>query len=165
MDIRALFCTEGCKRRIVTLLWPMKKQTTDDDFWTDDVALFKGTFRRNGKKPQPVRGKVHVSDERYSHVNPEIVPISNPGKGQRTYVMLNPYVFEPNIFLTVGLYKTPKRFADQSEAIGETISSRSEGVREVQIGNAQAWYYPSDNMVVIWECYLWNFVRDHELVD
>src|SRR5260221_7089547 len=143
----------------------MKKQTTDDDFWTDDVVLFEGTFRRNGNRPQPVRGKLHVSDEKYFHVNPEIVPISNPGKGQRTYVMLNPYVFEPKVTFIVGLYNTPKQFADQGEAIGETLASRPDGVREVQIGNAQAWYYPSDKMIVLWECYLWDFVRDHALGD
>ena len=62
-------------------------------------------------------------------------------------------MFEPDIVLTVGLYKEPKKYADKQEAIGETIASRSEGLKEIQIGNAQAWYYPDDKMIVIWECY------------
>ncbi len=77
---------------------------------------------------------------------------------------MHPYVFEPVITLRVGLYNQPRRYADQEAAIGETLGdAKQEGVREVQIGNAQAWYYPEDRTIVLWECFLWNFVRDHTL--
>ncbi len=69
-------------------------------------------------------------------------------KGTRTYVMVHPYVFEPILTLTVGLYKKPKHVADMGEAIGETLGQpRQEGVRDVQIGNAQAWYYHQDKIL------------------
>ncbi len=160
-----------------------------DDFWTDDVALFEGVFRYYRKKPRPVRGKIHLSQERYFAIDREIVPIKTP-QGTCTYVMLHPYVFEPVRTLNVGLYTHPKQYADQAAAIGEVLSSRQtlgacdccldgytqsgyacecahhrivvdrQGVREVEIGNAQAWYYPADATLVLWECYLSSFVRD-----
>ena len=35
----------------------------------------------------------------------------------------------------------------------------------MQIGNAQAWYYPADRTIVLWECYLHKFARDHSLLE
>jgi hypothetical protein len=29
----------------------------------------------------------------------------------------------------------------------------------VEIGQAQAWYYPQDSTIVLWECFLHEFVR------
>ncbi len=139
-------------------------QAIPDDFWTHDTHLFQGIFRYYQNKPQPVRGKIHLSDEQYSDLDHEIVPIAS-ARGKRTYVMMHPYVFEPKITLTVHLYPRTKQYADQDPAIGETGVPKQEGVYEKQIGNAQAWYYPSDKMIVIWECYLWDFVRDRTLVD
>ena len=139
-------------------------QAVQDDFWTHDTPLFEGSFRFYRNKPQPVRGKIHLSDEQYFDVNREIVPIANPRRGNRTYVMMHPYVLEPILTFTVGLYSQPKHYADQGEVIGKTLSSKQEGVRDVQIGNAQAWYYPEDQLIVLWECYLWDLVRDHQFV-
>ena len=45
----------------------------------------------------------------------------NTRKGTRTYVLLHPYVFEPILTFTVGLYNKPKQHADAGEFIGETI--------------------------------------------
>jgi hypothetical protein len=67
--------------------------------------------------------------------------------------MMHPYVLEPKLTFTVGLYNNPKHYADQDNPIGEVIGSNHEGFREVQIGNAQAWYYPADKIIVLWECF------------
>lgn len=139
-------------------------QAIQDDFWTHDTHLFQGHFRYYRNKPQPVRGKIHLSEELYIADDYEIVPIATR-RGTRTYIMMHPYVFEPKIALTVHLYPRTKQYADQDPVIGETGVPKQEGVYEKQIGNAQAWYYPSDKMIVIWECYLWDFVRDRPLVD
>ena len=83
----------------------------------------------------------------------EIIPISEK-KGKRTYVMMHPYVLEPKLTLTVGLYPKPKVYADQDEVRGKTIGQpKHEGFREVQVGNAQAWYYHLDKTIVLWECF------------
>ncbi len=138
-----------------------------DDFWTHDTPLFDGVFSYYRNQPRPVRGKIHVSDEPYrlDKHETDIRPLATL-KGTRTYVMLHPYVFEPILTLTVGLYKKPRQVADMGEAIGETLGTpKQEGVREVQIGNAQAWYYHQDKILEVWECFLWEGFRSHPLVD
>ena len=48
-------------------------------------------------------------------------------------------------------------YADAGTILGKTINSRVEGVRHHDIGNAQAWYYPEDKVLVLWECFLHDF--------
>jgi hypothetical protein len=33
-------------------------------------------------------------------------------------------------------------------------------MRQHQVGNSQAWYYPTDKLLVLWECYLFSFMRE-----
>ena len=85
----------------------------------------------------PVWGRFHASEERYSATTLDLIPPKQP-KGMRTYVMMHPVVLEPVMTLTVNLYDTPKRFADQEPAIGQTVGApRMKGVKEMQVGNAQ----------------------------
>src|SRR5439155_8350422 len=91
----------------------------------------------NPVKPQ-VHGRFHTSDERYFDGSREIIPLTQR-RGHRTYVMMHPYVREPKLTFTVGLYPKPKHYADQESPIGEVIGSHHEGFREAQVGNAQAW--------------------------
>jgi hypothetical protein len=37
---------------------------------------------------------------------------------------------------------------------------KKEGFRDVHIGNAQAWYYSEDSIIVLWERFLHSFLRD-----
>jgi hypothetical protein len=112
-----------------------------DDFWTHDIPLFTGAFHYYRSKPRPVRGKIHTSEERYFDKH-EIIPMTTR-KGRQTYVMMHPYVFEPKMILTIGLYKKPKPYADQEPAIRETIGpAKQEGVDERQIGEAQGLVLP-----------------------
>jgi len=41
--------------------------------------------------------------------------------------MMQPYVREPKLTLTIGLYNKPKHYADQESPIGEVIGSNHEG--------------------------------------
>lgn len=135
-------------------------------YYSLDTSLFTGTFRYfdRGKSPVLVRGKIHQSDERYSLSKTErdIEPVSIP-KGTRTYLQMKPYVLVPDIRLTVGLYPQPKHYADQPEAIGEVLVAHEEPKKkEIEIGQAQAWYYREDKTLTIWECFLESFVRDED---
>jgi hypothetical protein len=77
---------------------------------------------------------------------------------------MKPYVLIPDIRVTIGLYKKPKQYADQEPAIGEVIDSYEQPkMKEQEIGQAQAWYYPQDKTIVLWECYLYEFVRETSL--
>ncbi len=141
----------------------------EQPYYSLDTSLFAGSFRyfSRSNEPVPVRGKVHTSEEQYSlrQAETEIVPIKTL-KGQRSYFHLKPYVFVPDIRLTIGLYKKPKQYADQEPAIGEVIDSYEKPhMREQEIGQAQAWYYPMDKTIVLWECYLYEFVRETSLLE
>jgi hypothetical protein len=109
-----------------------------------------------------VWGRFHTSEEKYKASSYEIIPIKEK-KGNRIYVMMQPYVLEPKLSFTVGLYNKPKKFADQESAIGEVIGSQNEGLREVQVGNAQAWYYHEDRTIVLWECFFGSRFQKHPL--
>jgi hypothetical protein len=148
---------------------PMKTKTQkrikalEDEFWTERLQLLTAQFPVYYTKPQKVWGRFHTSNEDYFGAASEIVPLKHK-KGRCTYIMMQPYVLEPILTLAVGLYKTPKHYADQDSVIGKTINQpQQQGFREVQVGNAQAWYYPGDKMIVLWECFFDDSFRKHPL--
>jgi len=102
----------------------------EDDFWTARLPFFTMQFPAYYREPQHVHGRFHASDERYVDGSREIIPLSEK-KGIRTYVMMHPYVVEPKLTLTIGLYSNPKHYADQESPIGETIGRPHVGVAGV----------------------------------
>ena len=132
---------------------------THDDYWTHDTPLFVGTFPYYRNNPRMVQGKIHTAEESYFGAASEIIPLKNK-KGTCIYVNMHPYVLEPEVYMNIGLYQKPKQYADQDEAIGEVLSTQVKGMRQHQIGNAQAWYYPADKTIVLWECFFDSQVRN-----
>lgn len=121
-----------------------------DPYWSEDIGLFEGTFRYTRGEPRIVRARVHRSEEdytRYDHEQ-EIVPVTMP-HGRRTYLHLQPYLAFPDIRLTVGLSAAPR----PGGAIGAVTGVEEVGTRQQPIGNGQAWYYPADRLLVLWECF------------
>jgi hypothetical protein len=78
-------------------------EPVEDDFWTERRALFTAQFPTYSTTPQKVWERLHTSEEQYESSRHEIIPISEK-KGKRTYVMMHPYVREPKLTFTVGLY-------------------------------------------------------------
>ena len=136
--------------------------TPEDDFWTEHLQLLTAQFPTYYTKPQKVWGRFHISKEEHRDSSHEIVPISER-KGKRTYVMMHPYVLEPKLTFTVGLYSKPKTYHDQESPIGEVIGSHHEGFREAQVGHAQAWYYHAEKIIILWECFFEDRFRKHPL--
>lgn len=137
----------------------------DDDHWQHDTPLFVGTFSYYRMEPRMVQGKIHLSEETYVDVSREIVPIRQTRRGQRVYINMRPYILEPELFMTVGLYPKPKHYADQDDAIGEVLKTDVKGMRQRQVGNSQAWYYPAEKTIMLWECFLESSFRRHPLSD
>jgi hypothetical protein len=140
----------------------------EQPYWTHDTALFSGRFRYFSREltPVAVRGKIHLSQEPY-RLQPKATDIE-PIKqltGTRSYVHMNPFVLVPDIILTIGLYPEPKQYADQDSAIGEVIAAQERKLKEVEIGQAQAWYYPADKTIIVWECLLHHFVQEKPLLE
>jgi hypothetical protein len=136
--------------------------TIEDEFWTEHIQLLTAQFPTYYVKPQKVWGRFHSSEEQYFDGSHEIVPLEHR-RGQRTYVMMQPYVLEQKLTFTVGLYNTPKKYHDQESPIGEVLDSNHEGFHEAQVGNAQAWYYHEDKTIVLWECFFDHRFRKHPL--
>jgi hypothetical protein len=136
--------------------------TVEDEFWTERLPFFTAQFPTYYRTSQQVHGRFHTSNERFEvSLTKEIIPISEK-RGTRTYVMMQPYVLEPKLTLTIGLYKNPKHYADQESPIGEAIGGpQVQGFKESQVGHAQAWYYPTDKIIVVWECFFDRGFRKH----
>lgn len=137
-----------------------KQYISEDDFWTEQVQFFTAQFPSYYIKPQKVWGRFHASEETYTDGSCELLPLHHT-KGTRTYVMMQPYVLEPILTFTVGLYTKPKQYADQESPIGEVTDINNKGFREAQVGSAQAWYYHQDKTIMLWECFFESRFRTH----
>ncbi len=114
-----------------------------DPYWNHDTEI--GTATIDGEA-YGIRVRLHESPERYTESS-ELVPITR--RGERIYYHARPYILLPDIRLTVELTRP-----EPTGAIGQVLSSEYTGVRPVEIGEAQAWYYPQDQTLVLWECLL-----------
>jgi hypothetical protein len=129
----------------------------DDAYWTHDLLL--GEAQLDGALSL-VRGKFHVANEAYRDHH-ALVPLTHT-QGERTYVQAWPYVLEPAATLTVDLSPS----SDTSGAIGEVVDAAWMGLQHRRMGTVQAWAYPADRLLVLWECVLDDGVRrDSPLTD
>jgi hypothetical protein len=125
------------------------KQTIDSDpYWTHNFILGEGDVEGHQSL---IRLHMHRSEETYEHSIENLFPISSR-RGNRSYFHAKPYILIPHMTLTIGLTR-PK--ADSGE-IGRVIGSDVTKLQEREIGNAQAWYYPAEKALVLWECYLFE---------
>jgi hypothetical protein len=44
------------------------------------------------------------------------------------------------------------------------LAAQERGQKEIVIGNAQAWYYPDDKLLILWQCFLETHYRDLPLI-
>jgi len=129
----------------------MKEHEADiTPYWQADVEIGEASFQG---RPTPVYLRVHESHEHYSH-RTDLIPLHHP-YGTRTYIHARPYILIPHITLTAELFAAPT----PDGAMGEVVASHWEGTRSQEIGNAQAWYYPPDHLLILWECYLFEGCR------
>jgi hypothetical protein len=84
----------------------------EDDFWSEHSQLFTAQFPTYYIKPQKVWGRFHINEEKFRVSKHEIIPCKEQ-TGTRTYVMMQPYVLEPLLTISVGFFDKPKRYADQ----------------------------------------------------
>lgn len=105
-------------------------------------------------EPYGLRLKLHESEERFRG-HTELFPLRER-TGTRRYFHAKPYVLEPEITLTVDL--SPAHRPDG--AIGAVRDSTWEGMRHREVGQAQAWYYPADRVLVIWEYFFLDPYRE-----
>ncbi len=133
-----------------------------DDYWTEEVQLSKGTFRYYHNMPRTVWAQIHISEDSYTFAaaEREIVPVTAL-EGTRRYVHAQVFAWEPNLFLTAGLWPQPS--ADGS--IGQIIRAEQRGQRRQELGKAQAYYYEEEGLIVVWECFFNGHWRDAPLLE
>lgn len=97
----------------------------------------------------PVYLAIHTKEsERVSLVIDRLEAPYLSGPQERAYVHAKPFILEPRYYATVAW--------DPVRGRGEVINSEQRGVEEHYIGNAQAWHYTQDDLLVLWECYLYE---------
>jgi hypothetical protein len=126
----------------------MKQTMAPDPYWTYNLVI--GEADVQGHKSL-IRLHLHQLEETYERTIGELFPLSSR-RGKQTYFHAKPYILIPRMTLTFGL--TPPK-ADSGE-IGRVIGSDVTKLQEREIGNAQAWYYPGEKALVLWECYLFE---------
>ena len=116
-----------------------------EPYWQEDIAIGEAALFRG--EVYVVRMRLHTTTERYAGRH-ELVPLSQ-STGERVYVHGKPYILVPDVTLTVRLHDPP----DLTGAIGAVAGSNWTGMRHEDIGQAQAWLYPADQLLVLWECF------------
>jgi hypothetical protein len=126
----------------------MKQTATLDPYWTHTLVIGEGDVQGQNSL---IRLHLHQSEERAYH-GESLFPIAVKRGDTKIYFHAKPYILIPRMTLTIGLTK-PK--ADSGE-IGRVIGSDVSKLQERELGNAQAWYYPEEKALVLWECYLFE---------
>lgn len=126
-----------------------KEREQPAEYWMHDEAI--GEADIHGER-HGIRLRLHRSSERYSESH-ELVPLTHH-HGERIYFHGRPYILVPEIKLTIGVYDKPR-----GSEIGKVTDSEWTGMEHHEIGNAQAWYYPADHTLILWECYLFDHYR------
>ncbi len=115
-----------------------------DNYWNSNTILGDGMI--DGERSL-IRLKLHRSDEQY-YYKQELFPLSSR-TGERIYFHAKPYILIPDMTLTFAPYATPA----PDGSIGEVTTDVTK-LKPREIGNAQAWYYPAEKALVLWECFL-----------
>jgi hypothetical protein len=126
----------------------MQQPHDTDPYWTHNIILVEGAVQGHNSL---IRLHLHQSKEP-AYRDESLFPIAVKRGDTRTSFHAKPYILIPKITLTVGLTR-PK--ADSGD-IGRVIGSDVTKLQEREIGNAQAWYYPAEKALVLWECYLFE---------
>jgi hypothetical protein len=125
-----------------------------DEYWTGDILLVEDLPPRDG--PASARLSIHQNDESYprGHGHTEILPVCDE-RGTRAYLLAHPYRLLPDLTITVGLSPTPA----PDGAIGTVEAVHWEGMHQDRLGDLQAWYYPTDRTLILWEVTLFSRFR------
>ena len=99
---------------------------------------------------------VHRSEESYGRDSMGIErPYLSHRQGPKTYVLAKLCILQPRFTLTATLHPEPK-----GREIGRVTNVDWEGMDTVEVGRAQAWHYHPDEVLVLWECYLFEPWRE-----
>ena len=136
----------------------MMTSTAVDDYWSKEEFVGRLLFPPRDDE-RDVFFPWHESRERYGRNHRELgLTLADPG--ERDYIHVKPCFYSPRIILTFAL--TPPVQTDLGEEIGEVTSARQEGQNRHDIANCQAWYYPNEKTLMLWEVDLFSSASEEE---
>jgi hypothetical protein len=106
-----------------------------DPYWQHDLSLGNGVFPT---VPRGIRMLLHVATE-HSLGMQEIVPLPHRA-GMRTVVHARPYIRRSRSWL--------------GNLIRRVLASPVPDIPYQTLGDCQAWYYHTDRVLILWDCYL-----------
>jgi hypothetical protein len=127
-------------------------EPAETPLWNLDHELGEGVFFDDAFT---IRARARIKDEPY-HKPQELVPLSP--SGDRTYVLLQPYILLPDVSIRIDLQQS----RSDPLVAGQVAGVEWQGMTQERIGDGQAWYYPSDRTLILWECMLLPRYRSDE---
>jgi len=126
-----------------------------DSYWETDLSLGEGVCYRYRNKPRPLRLLLHIARlEPYCYWQ-EIVPITQP-EGERIWVHASPYIILPQLPLGLAAKLSWSfKLGFWGSLIRWLTKADWPGMNYRNIGKCQAWYYPQDRLLMLWDCYLY----------
>ncbi len=91
------------------------------------------------------------------HLSSRLADAPARAKNKRTYFHVKPFIWQARIILTVALGDEPveatslNNFVD-TPAIGRVVASDESNYERLYVGMGQAYYYPRDKTIALWEC-------------
>jgi hypothetical protein len=133
-----------------------RDQDEQGPYWNAEARL--GTLRLPNQEEVELHLEAHVAPEHPLTVGDELIPLPRQDRRGYVYVQGRPYIQEPDIRLTLALDPD----AGPGDPIGAVVGSEWAGMRRRVVGSAQAWCYPGERTIILWECYLFE---QHRLAD
>ncbi len=110
--------------------------------------------------------QLHTEEEAYVerpiddlglHLSSRLADVPSRASGTRIYLHAKPFIWEPRIILTVALgdeptERTPLDSFAAAPVIGRVVASDESNYERLYVGMGQAYYYPRDRTIALWEC-------------
>lgn len=120
-------------------------------YWAHDTVLFEAHFPKIDDDLTEIRGKIHQSKETYTEEYARSSPLPlRPTKGKRIAIEVAPYI--------QSFVQSPERTSRSQTNAPVVLQKRTTVHRstEQDIGRATGYYYPQEQMLVIWECHFFS---------
>ena len=145
-----------------------------DEYWQEEVV---GGLLDLGRDMQAeLFWQLHSQEELYEegpledlglYLSRSLAIFKHEARGRRIYLHGKPFIWKPRIVLTVALSEEETEVTSDDEStasrgIGRVISSDVADYERFYLGMAQAYYYPVDHALVIWECDVFHLTKHTE---
>lgn len=145
-----------------------------DEYWQEEVGGGLLDLARDTKAE--LFWQLHSQEEAYEagpledlglYLSRGLAIFEYAAKGKRIYLHAKPFIWKPRIVLTVALSEeetdvTSDDDSTPSLGIGRVLSSDVTDYERFYLGMAQAYYYPEDHALVIWECDVFHLTKHTE---